>query len=72
MNNLDNLISAYCIALSDKKDFDYLFMNDTTIGGANKEYGNHDDKSKSSSCLKQWNYRQGVVGFTIDSIFLKY
>jgi len=70
INKLDYFISAYCIALSNKNSFEYLYMENTRAGGAIKEY--RDSKVSTIKCgnlLKQCNYRQGAFGFTIDYIF---
>lgn len=68
VNQLDDLITAYCVAFSDKTEVNLLFMGDCTLGGALNSFG---ISQKEDGRSFQPHYRQGMVGFSIDD-FIKF
>ena len=67
LNKLDHLIAAYCIGVSDRDTFDYIFMSNLMAGDANHAVGeplNMDLQSFSKSI----EFAQGCITYKIDSL----
>ena len=67
LNKLDHLIAAYCIGVSDRDTFDYIFMSNLMAGDANHAVGeplNMDLQSFS----KGIEFAQGCITYKIDSL----
>jgi len=67
LNKLDHLIAAYCIGVSDKDTFDYIFMANLVAGDANHAVGEplNTDLQSFSDDIK---FAQGCVTYKIDSL----
>tara|TARA_B110001469_G_C9396649_1_gene204197 strand:- start:108 stop:593 length:486 start_codon:yes stop_codon:yes gene_type:complete len=67
LNKLDHLIAAYCIGVSDKDTFDYIFMGNLSAGDGNHAVGeplNMDLQSFSENI----GFAQGCITYKIDSL----
>lgn len=67
-NKLDNLVNAYCIALSDKEEFCSLNIHDLRIGGSNHSAGEEVDCQLNP---KESRFRQGCLTKSLDSMVEK-
>jgi len=65
-NNLDNVL-AYCLALSDRHEYDSLYLSTTEVGGSLHAFG-----EKLDYKLQHFNpvFRQGCMSVTLDEINL--
>lgn len=64
-NNLDQIVKAYCIGLSDKNEFCSLNMQDLRAGGSNHSAGEAlDFKLQPMQAL----FQQGCVTFKLDDL----
>ena len=67
LNKLDHLIAAYCVGISDKDIFDYIFMGNLTAGDANHAVGeplNWELQNFSDNIA----FAQGCITFKIDTL----
>ena len=66
-NNLDHLAAAYCVGLSDKDSFDYIFMGNLDAGDANHAVG-----EPLNFELKPFDnhigFAQGCITFKLDTL----
>jgi len=64
VNNLDDLVCAYCMAFENRDVISVLHMRDTDLGAALSSFDDPTDESG-----KQFDavFKQGSVGFSIDS-----
>ena len=67
LNKLDHLVVAYCIGVSDKDTFDYIFMGNLSAGDANHAVGEPLDMNlQSFSNIIE--FAQGCITYKIDSL----
>jgi FkbM family methyltransferase len=72
INNLENLITAYCLAFSDYSASGVLNLSDTTAGGAINLFGQRQDKVLCGDFSSRVLFRQGMIGFSIDDFISKH
>lgn len=72
-NELDKIISAYCIALSSKSEIAFLNMEKLDLGGAINTFSEAKNEISFDNAEKTLSvgFRQGMIGFSIDE-FIKY
>lgn len=65
LNNLENKVQGFCIAISDKQGFDALYLSQYIPGYAMHNFGEEVDfnHNKFQSCFKQ-----GVPSFSLDEL----
>ena len=67
LNKLDHLVVAYCIGVSDKDTFDYIFMGNLSAGDGNHAVGEPLDMNlQSFSNIIE--FAQGCITYKIDSL----
>ena len=64
-NNLDKLIKAYCIGLSDRNDFCSLHMSKIQLGGS---LNSVDEMLDCNRRQQSFNYEQGCVIYCLDTL----
>ena len=67
LNKLDHLIAAYCVGISDKDTFDYIFMRNLNAGDANHAVGeplNFELKPFDN----QIGFAQGCITYKLDTL----
>jgi len=65
LNKLDYLVAAYCVGVSDRDTFDYIFMGNMTAGDANHAVGeplNHELQPFNN------NFAQGCITYKLDTL----
>ena len=67
LNELDHIVSAYCVGISDVDSFDYIFMGNLSAGDANHAVGEPLDMNlQSFSNIIE--FAQGCITYKIDSL----
>jgi FkbM family methyltransferase len=72
INDMDSLISGFCIAFSDTSELGFLNMSNTTPGGALSCFG--EAQETYHICGKTFDvpFKQAMTGFTIDEFIDKF
>ena len=65
LNNLQNLVTAFCVAIGDKVEIGELFLGQIIAGGSGHTYG-----QQTGYDLQPINsqFRQGCISFTLDKL----
>ena len=69
LNNLDNKVRAFNMAISNSTKVDALYISKITIGGALNNFGDNLDYNRNK--FKE-SFRQGVLAVSIDDLIEKY
>ena len=69
INNMDDAIVAYSVALNDGVCLDYLHMSNSELGGALNSFGEAKDWQGRSYTP---SFKQGMVGHTIDEFIAQF
>lgn len=64
MNALNDLVTAYCLALAGETSIGVMNLDSSAMGSAMTQFGKPGDKSRYSSSDRRLTH--GMVGFTID------
>lgn len=63
LNGMQDRIEAYCLALNDKTELQYLYMSETDAGSVRNVFG---DAREGFGYEGSYTFRQGMLGFSID------
>lgn len=63
LNQIDNRISAICIAFNEQVRIDNLYMSDTRVGAAHSSFGKAIDQFGEPL---NFQFKQAMIGFSID------
>jgi FkbM family methyltransferase len=61
LNELDSLVTGYCLAMADRSGFDTLYIPKTTLAASAASYG-------QQTLTNKLRHRQGCIGSTIDDL----
>ena len=67
LNSLDHLVAAYCVGVSEKDSFDYIFMGNMEAGQANHAVG-EPLNCKLEPYNNNINFAQGCITYKIDTL----
>jgi FkbM family methyltransferase len=68
-NNLDESVTAFCVGLSDKNNFDYVYMPNVELGGALVNVGSNLDYNRE---VFETRFKQGILAFRLDDFISTY
>ena len=67
LNSLDHLVAAYCVGISDKDSFDYLFMGNMGAGDGNHAVG-EPLNCKLQAFDSNIGFAQGCITYKLDTL----
>lgn len=69
LNGLDDVATAYCIAISDKSHFDTMRLSSSIVGSAHHTFGVNRD-----ACHKEFSpvFKQGAFAVSLDDLVYRY
>ena len=67
LNELDHIVSAYCVGISDVDSFDYIFMGNMDAGDANHAVG-EPLNFELGSFAEAVKFAQGCITYKLDSL----
>ncbi len=69
LNNVQDKVDAFNLAISNVHAFDYLYISEFTIGGALNNFGEGIDYNKQAF---KPAYKQAILSFTLDEVVERY
>ena len=72
INEMDSLVSGFCVAFSDRSEIGYLNMSNTIPGGALSNFGQLQEIYTVCEHNYDVCFNQGMIGYTIDEFIEKF